>query len=1214
MERFTALSYAPTEARRLLRYRFAKNLFPARAVYASPDGVRYPDEAVLGLLADLTVKHNAEVAAAERAYTSIEADNPGAPTFDELLTEGWIRVVRGGVRGDNDVTLLVRHDGPFSKALLALQHYLYGVRYHVDHRARHAKRLPGLVELLLKRPDKVRTILCSSPAWVAARLWERLCERGEGDEEGLVRWEAWWKLLGHPSFVPSTELTPGHSKAFIASALAVLDQPGVLRTWSELVDRRALQRAFVQGTTGAPMPLDRDTLPKALIDRYGWLKPGAVSEGRDEIELVQAPPAFCALLFEEIEATEFGKAPLPLASSLLAIAVERPEMLAVLEWRVAAHPALFADLCLFPQIAPLACLWISNSPHYPSGHDRELTTQHDDVLKLVAFEDALAVTDHHLRTGALSPIEAAPLPRLMRARAHSLRARPASVDADLLQATYDMFARQSRDTLEATVGTLAAGTINAWSDRASLAAALDLIAVGLLQDTVKRKPVVDAYSKTIRDRAARFFAPYVDQRAAASLVVVALRGKMGSRKSFFYAVDIPEIIERETARGINRYIAIDDACRALRAHIRILSRAIAGWVGKIPAELVQALVTNVEDAQFEDDSDEQADDAGVTQPPKAVDGFSALFEATASGDAEAPIADDIARAFDRLHVQQRGPLLQAVLQSREPSFLARLMTQAPTSLTDPIAARIRELSQPGAAGAIFSLTEAQLRVEQLLNAGDTVGAEHFIEEELRAKTWGKVPARDVVRLRQILRMHYMKGNIELLRKFDVPDGMEHRAGQDVVDFFKGLAWMESPDPSMDFAASLFERLRNQGRDVPGYTVNYFAARIRSLLGNDGFGYIPAKSGDAAREVLAEARQVSSTSRSWNLEDRDTFDLNLSVLLVATGSCDEALRRLTGIRSRTLDATVTAYTAVAQSRTGRSAAAVTTITAAIARLGADQLLVAARDHVDRGEPYEGRVVTTVNGEAVGAALLSHFFFMAPHERASAMFGGDSPERKRAIEEVRASVGALQDVTFALKSGAARPIEDDITSLCFKLLVGRESLMGWTWHEQSRGGVTAAGNSGERDLVLKGRETTYAVLEAVVIDRPTHSKWSSGELLNHYFKLFAYSTTRLFFHVVYSYVAQPETVLDKMRDIARDNAPSGFAYVGQTSLEQIGSQPPGFMAEYRHTMGNAFVVFLVADLRQQAQRDSAAAARAANPRPKSPGPKKAESTRTSPKPSQ
>ncbi|MGY3231195.1 hypothetical protein ACVWWJ_002679 [Luteibacter sp. HA06] len=1191
MDRFQSLDHAPSEARRLLRHRFAKNLLPSPPATMPLDGLQYPDEAVLELLNDLTVEHNADLGRTRRAYAAIRAANPGAPTFKALQDAGWIRVARGRVQCKHDVVAMHGHDSPLSRALRALRSHLYGVRYRVRRSRYHANRLADLTELLLTRPDNVRVVRCATPSWVAARLWERLCDRDEGNAAGMALWESWWRLLGYPAFAPSSALSPSHAEAFLASALRVLDEPGVLMTWDDVVERRALFRAFVRNAGAMPSTLDRDTLAAALIDRWAWLDTATVSGSHEEIELLTGAPQLCGLLCEELAVADIGPAPHPLASAVLALAVDRPELLSSLQWRVNSQPALLADLCLVPTTTALACLWVAGRGHYPSAFDRHTVAQHDDEMRLVAFEDALSVADHHLRAGALPPAEIAPLARVMRERANSAPAT-ALLDAGLLRATYDMLSGQSREVLEAIVETLAAGSGSTASGRASLAAALDLVATGLLHDTIKILPILDAYSKTLGNHGGRYFAAYIDARAAAALVALALRGNAGTTRGFFHAVDVARITDDAVALYDNRYLAVDDASRALRAHIRILARAVTGWVGTIPSILADALVANVQEGQFED--------AGSGQwPGRQVDVFSALFETSLSGNAEPSIADDLALAFDRLHVDQRAPLLAAALETREPAFLARLMAQSPASLTDAIATRLKMLAEPGAAGAIVSLTEAQVRINQLLCAGKLEEAEHFIKEEAAAETWGKVPERDLVRLQQSLQLLYRKRDFASLREFKVPampGGPLQQASADTVEFFKGLAWMEAPGESLDFAASLFARLREHRRDVSGYTVNYFAARIRFLIGPDAFGQIPAANADAAREVLADARQVSAIIQTWQAADRDIFDVNLALLLLAAGSPDEALARLSAIRSPALEGSVAVYTAIAQSRTGRSMAALATIEAAVSRLGPEPMLVAAKAHVDRGEEYKGQAVAVAARDTLSPGLLIHFLAMSPHQRAGVLGAGPSPERARAIEEVRGAVGALQELTFVLRSKSDHPIEDDITSLSAKLLEARQSLLGWTWHEQSRGGTTAAGNPGSRDLALKGQNTTYAVLEAVVIDRPVHHKWSQGELLSHYLKLPAYSTTKLFFHVVYSYAPEPRLVLDTMREIARTRPPVGFSYIDQSGLDQTGSMPPGFMAEYTHSMGQAFVVFLVVDLRQQLQRDNATAADAENPRRK------------------
>ena len=52
------------------------------------------------------------------------------------------------------------------------------------------------------------------------------------------------------------------------------------------------------------------------------------------------------------------------------------------------------------------------------------------------------------------------------------------------------------------------------------------------------------------------------------------------------------------------------------------------------------------------------------------------------------------------------------------------------------------------------------------------------------------------------------------------------------------------------------------------------------------------------------------------------------------------------------------------------------------------------------------------------------------------------------------------------------------------------------DQSKGGYTAKGGLGERDLIIRKDNTTLTVVEAVVCKLPAHHKWTKGELTSHF----------------------------------------------------------------------------------------------------------------------
>ena len=92
----------------------------------------------------------------------------------------------------------------------------------------------------------------------------------------------------------------------------------------------------------------------------------------------------------------------------------------------------------------------------------------------------------------------------------------------------------------------------------------------------------------------------------------------------------------------------------------------------------------------------------------------------------------------------------AILETDEPMVLAQLLSFAPMRRGDRIEHRITELT-PSEAGEVYSLTEAQERIEALLSAGLVDAAEQFMEVERELKTW-QPAGSEMTRLRASLRL------------------------------------------------------------------------------------------------------------------------------------------------------------------------------------------------------------------------------------------------------------------------------------------------------------------------------------------------------------------------------------------------------------------------------------------------------------------------------
>jgi hypothetical protein len=95
----------------------------------------------------------------------------------------------------------------------------------------------------------------------------------------------------------------------------------------------------------------------------------------------------------------------------------------------------------------------------------------------------------------------------------------------------------------------------------------------------------------------------------------------------------------------------------------------------------------------------------------------------------------------------------------------------------------------------------------------------------------------------------------------------------------------------------------------------------------------------------------------------------------------------------------------------------------------------------------------------------------------------------------------DVFGSMSSRRRRAV--DLTALLQTVLAARLEFFEWSVADQSRGGFTAKGNPGERDLVLRKGNNLLSVLESVVCRRPASQEWTNADVASHFQRLFAYS---------------------------------------------------------------------------------------------------------------
>lgn len=321
-----------------------------------------------------------------------------------------------------------------------------------------------------------------------------------------------------------------------------------------------------------------------------------------------------------------------------------------------------------------------------------------------------------------------------------------------------------------------------------------------------------------------------------------------------------------------------------------------------------------------------------------------------------------------------------------------------------------------------------------------------------------------------------------------------------------------------------------------------------------------------------------------------------MLLLALGQPQEVIDLLAGIHTDRQRETVAAYRAVALFRIGRTADAVSILDVAEREYGKTWALIAAREHILGKAPFAALVSVATEDDLlprIRAALLA-LPHLDPIRQVSA-FSPDAASLESFLTgHIRAAGSSVVALVSTMKSTQLDSCEDDVTVLIREILGARLHVVGWSVSDQSKGGFTAKGGPGERDLEIKKDNTTLSIGEAVVCDRPITHQWTKGELTSHFQKLLAYGICQVYFHLTYLYVKNQSLIIDYLKQTAEKDVPAGFLFVDVIDLPLTDSRPPGFVASFKSDAGDLKVVFLVLDLLQEVHKNAAITAADSNPR--------------------
>ena len=516
-------------------------------------------------------------------------------------------------------------------------------------------------------------------------------------------------------------------------------------------------------------------------------------------------------------------------------------------------------------------------------------------------------------------------------------------------------------------------------------------------------------------------------------------------------------IAAAAAPNVNPVMIEDATARSLRAHIRILCRAVAGLENSRPSELTEALIKTVRVGAVKHDEKGR------------VGAFAARFETNLyRGQRDRPIAADLAAALSTLTGKEREELLAAILDIDEPIVLAQLIGLAPQEARTQIDERLDRLT-PSDAAAIRSLPEARARIEALLTAGRADAAAKFVAEERGLKTLGKVAGRELTQFRDDLHLKWLRKDWSGIAETVPPpefSGQTREAALDLVNFFKGLAALGNSNGNPEGAENFFGDLHRRHPDAPTYAVNLFAAQISRLLGADEVARCTGLRSTAGGEFSPKpsrpcSNYAMSVPRIWK---HSTATRRCCCLRWASRTAPMACSNPFG---RPAADSASAYSAIALNRMGRSREAWAVLDQAARAIGETSLLRAVREYIRSGKQFATFVSVTSGGDQIPRMKVALFNLsqMDPQEQTAALTDDPEPFVSYVVDQVRVAAESVISALAAMKAQKPKFHEDDLTGLIRMPLAAGVRFLQWTVAEQPPGGYSPRGNPGKRDLAIQ-----------------------------------------------------------------------------------------------------------------------------------------------------
>ena len=1182
--RFPGLAFDHSGTRRTLRRVFASLLATTRpSSIKPPSDFAVSDEFLLKLLQSVDYIRTGTLTNAKAEYE--QRMQAGAPCFEDLKSQGWIQVVR------KRIVIPVDYLRPFQKAHPGLaeafewlQKNQYAVRYlprtPVD--SDIASDIEALNTGLLSL-DELRS---PRPDWVAARRWEQLCSELPPDG-ALARWLQDWELLRWPTFIPQQTWSAYALERFHSAVFALIEAEP-LAGWDEIHEEIATYMAHQQSASIELARANLRAIPSTLVEQYIW----SITYGLEHYFLariwsLEGLTALISLLIRDIQDTENSLAPHPLWTRLYPLIAQKAELLFFFGLQASARSLPIADMLLLGSSTVLTCLllWQWSLPGDAlAGNELKDSSER---LKEEAFLDAADVLRFLVDNDEVQVTEVAALIRSIFGYGIAQTGSSEESSERLRQTLVKALSELGRPKLISIIESAAQTGLGAPAD-GMFTGLLSLVDASGDGRGINGAPFVTAYGNALATGDFRLSARQMDKGQSISLYNLVRQAGAASISNFFDSLSLASRFASVSAdpTSVEALQTLESIKRSIRVHVRVLCRIVAGLDTEVPQDLLAALVSAVRSG-----SSNRVD-------RKQVDAFAAGFDVDRPGkDRDRPISADLGEALTALSDEQQQQLLTTILMIEEPATLAQLLSYVPSVLHTAIRERIKVLT-PGYSSNLLMLTDEQTRIEHLLNAGVTDIAALFLDEENRLETLGKVPGRSLQRLRFRLRLLLQTERWDELDNLQVPDDIsdsDKASAQDALEFYRGLSLLARRLPGQ--AADIFNRLHVRHQEIPAYFTNLHAARTLALVIDNNFGFLDSDQREQARELIADGRRQVNSHRNLTETDRTPILLNSALLSLAIRRPKQALDLLSAARSERPSETLYAYKALALHRLGNPGAALATLQEAENRLGKTQLIEAVASQIDTGSPFFGPISSSTDEDPVRWIRRANEKLVALDavDQARALSPADATIGDFLLRHLREASAGVTQLRPMMRNLGLDSSEDDVTAVLQGILNARLRLVSWALGDQSKGGWTAEGNPGERDLVVKRDTAILSVIEAIMVRNPTTHQAVRNDLTLHFKKLFAYESCKVYFHVSYVMIPNPRTVLEHLNDAARSTAPAGIRFLYTEPLVTEDSGPMGFTAVYASEIGERRVHFLVLDLHQGVQKNAAKEAQSLRPKP-------------------